>query len=78
MCISRYGIISISIVFVPWLSTPIVSSKVMALIFSEAKMASLSASVGSSLEGTLADNITHISHKLTLTALRSALLRGEP
>ena len=27
---------------------------------------------------TLADRITHMSHRLTLTARRSALLRGEP
>ena len=27
---------------------------------------------------TLAERITHISHRLTLTALRSALLRGDP
>ena len=55
-----------------------VSSKVMALMLREARMASLSASVGSSLDGTLAERMTHISHRLTLTALRSALLRGEP
>ena len=36
----------------PWLRTPIVSSKVIALMFKEARMASLSASVGSSFEGT--------------------------
>lgn len=58
--------------------TPIVSSKVMALMLSDAKMASLSASVGSSLLGTLADNITHMSHKLTLTARKSARLSGDP
>ena len=55
-----------------------VSSKVIALILREAKMASLSARVGSSFEGTLADRITHISQRLTLTALKSALLRGDP
>lgn len=36
------------------------SSKVMALMLSEARMASLSASVGSSLEGIFADRITHL------------------
>lgn len=61
-----------------WLSTPIVSSKVIALMFSEARMASLSASVGSSLLGTFADNMQHISHRLTLTARRSARLSGDP
>lgn len=55
-----------------------VSSNVIALILSEAKIASLSASVGSSLLGILADKITHMSHKLMFTALRSARLRGEP
>ena len=55
-----------------------VSSKVIALMLREARIASLSAKVGSSFDGTLADSITHMSHKLTLTALRSALLRGEP
>ena len=60
-----------------WL-LPMVSSKVIALILREAKMASLSARVGSSFEGTLADRITHISQRLTLTALKSALLRGDP
>ena len=101
------------------------SSKVMALIFSEARMASwngyysgiinflcsvqnpvrashggfpqasaefpkgkhgriiglcrtLSASVGSSLLGILADKITHMSQRLMLTALRSARERGDP
>ena len=58
--------------------TPIVSSKVMALMLSDARMASLSASVGSSLEGTLAERMTHMSHRFTFTARRSALLRGEP
>ena len=61
-----------------WLRTPIVSSKVMALMLSDARMASLSARVGSSLEGTLAERMTHISHRLTLTARRSARLKGEP
>ena len=55
-----------------------VSSKVMALMLSEARMASLSAKVGSSLEGTLAERMTHISQRLTLTARRSARLSGEP
>ncbi len=55
-----------------------VSSKVMALMLSDAKMASLSAKVGSSFEGTLAERITHMSQRLTLTARRSARLRGEP
>lgn len=41
-------------------------------------MASLSASVGSSFDGTFADKMQHISHKLTLTARRSALLSGDP
>lgn len=58
--------------------TPMVSSNVIAFIFSEAKMASLSASVGSSLLGILAERITHMSHKLMFTALKSARLRGEP
>ena len=44
----------------------------------EARIASLSASVGSSLEDTLAESMTHMSHRLTLTDLRSALLSGEP
>ena len=55
-----------------------VSSNVMALMLSEARMASLSARVGSSLEGTLAERMTHMSHRFTFTALRSARLRGEP
>ena len=50
----------------------------MALMLSEARMASLSARVGSSLQGTLADRITHMSHRFTLTARRSARLSGEP
>jgi hypothetical protein len=53
------------------------------LILSDARMASLSASVGSSLLGTFAESMTHISHRLTshrltFTALRSARLSGEP
>ena len=55
-----------------------VSSNVMALMLSDAKIASLSASVGSSLLGTLADKMTHMSHKLTLTARKSARLSGDP
>ena len=55
-----------------------VSSNVMALMLSDAKMASLSARVGSSLLGTLADRMTHMSHKLTLTARKSARLSGDP
>lgn len=58
--------------------TPMVSSNVMALMLSDAKMASLSARVGSSLLGTLADRMTHMSHKLTLTARKSARLSGDP
>ncbi len=58
--------------------TPMVSSKVMALMLSEARMASLSASVGSSLDGTLADRITHMSHRFTFTARRSARDSGVP
>ena len=54
------------------------SSNVMAFMLSEARIASLSARVGSSLEGTLAERITHMSQRLTLTARRSALLSGEP
>lgn len=61
-----------------WLSTPMVSSNVIALMFSDARMASLSASVGSSLLGTFADRMQHISHRFTLTARRSARLNGEP
>jgi hypothetical protein len=38
--------------FLLWLRTPIVSSKVIALMLSDARIASLSAKVGSSLEGT--------------------------
>jgi hypothetical protein len=48
------------------------------LMLSDAKMASLSARVGSSLLGTLADRMTHMSHKLTLTARKSARLSGDP
>jgi hypothetical protein len=48
------------------------------LMLSDARMASLSARVGSSLEGTLAERMTHISHRFTFTARRSARLRGEP
>ena len=55
-----------------------VSSNVMALMLSEARMASLSARVGSSLLGTLAERMTHMSHRLTFTARRSARLNGEP
>lgn len=54
------------------------SSNVMALMLSDAKIASLSASVGSSLLGTLADRMTHMSHRLTLTARKSARLSGDP
>ena len=61
-----------------WARTPIVSSKVIALMLREARMASLSANVGSSLDGTLADRITHMSHKFTFTARKSARLKGEP
>ena len=50
----------------------------MALMLREARMASLSARVGSSLEETLAERMTHMSHRLTFTDLRSALLSGEP
>ena len=60
------------------LRTPMVSSKVIALMLRDAKIASLSARVGSSLDGTLADRITHISQRLTLTARKSARLRGDP
>lgn len=55
-----------------------VSSKVIALILSDARMASLSASVGSSLLGTFAESMTHISQRFTFTARRSARLSGEP
>jgi len=55
-----------------------VSSKVMALILRDASIASLSARVGSSLLGTFADRMQHISHRFTFTARRSALLNGEP
>lgn len=55
-----------------------VSSKVIALMLRDARMASLSARVGSSLLGTFADRIQHISQRFTLTARKSALLRGEP
>ena len=41
-------------------------------------MASLSAREGSSPAATLADRMTHMSHRFTLTDLRSARLRGEP
>lgn len=41
-------------------------------------MASLSARVGSSLLGTFADRMQHMSHRFTLTARKSALLSGEP
>lgn len=58
--------------------TPIVSSNVMALMLSDAKIASLSARVGSSLLGTFADRMTHMSHRLTLTARKSARLSGDP
>ncbi|KAI8424026.1 hypothetical protein MSG28_002669, partial [Choristoneura fumiferana] len=60
----------------PPLSTPIVSSKVIALMFNEAKIASLSASVGSSLDGTFADSIQHMSQRFTFTARKSARLSG--
>lgn len=55
-----------------------VSSNVIALIFKDARIASLSASVGSSELGILADSITHISQRLMLTARRSARLSGDP
>ena len=64
--------------YVLWFKTPMVSSNVIALMFSEARIASLSAKVGSSFDGTLAERITHISHKFTFTARRSARLSGEP
>lgn len=51
----------------------------IALMLSEARIASLSANVGSSFGlGIRADTITHISHRLMFTARRSALDRGEP
>ena len=39
-----------------WLTEPMVSSNVMALMLREARMASLSARVGSSLEGTFKES----------------------
>lgn len=54
------------------------SSKVMALILRDARIASLSARVGSSLLGTFADRMQHMSHRFTFTARKSALLNGEP
>ena len=54
------------------------SPKVIALMLSEERMASLSAREGSSPAATLADRMTHMSHRFTLTDLRSARLRGEP
>lgn len=63
---------------VPALSTPIVSSNVIALMFNEARIASLSASVGSSLDGTFAERMQHMSQRFTLTARKSARLSGEP
>ncbi len=58
--------------------SPNVSSKVMALILREHRMASLSTKLLSSTLDLRADRITHISHRLIFTALRFALLRGEP
>lgn len=58
--------------------TPIVSSNVIALIFKLAKIASLSANVGSSEEGIFADRMTHISHKFIFTARKSARDKGDP
>lgn len=63
---------------VPALSTPIVSSNVIALMFNEARIASLSASVGSSFDGTFAERMQHMSQRFTLTARKSARLSGEP
>lgn len=77
-CINAKHILELGLWYWLWLRTPMVSSKVIALILSDARMASLSASVGSSLLGTFAESMTHISHRLTFTALRSARLSGEP
>lgn len=52
--------------------------KVMALIFNDASIASLSIMAWSSATDTFAERMTHMSHKLMFTALRSALLIGEP
>lgn len=48
-------------------------------MFSEARMASLSASVGSSFGlGIRAETITHMSHKFMFTARKLALDNGLP
>ena len=54
------------------------SPNVIALMLRDERIASLSARDGSSVPETLAERITHISHKLTFTDLKSALLSGEP
>ena len=54
------------------------SPKVMALMLREERMASLSAREGSSPAATLAERMTHMSQRFTLTDLRSARLRGDP
>ena len=51
---------------------------VMALIFNVASTASLSAILGSSAVDILAERMMHMSLRFTLTALRSALLIGDP
>jgi len=59
-------------------SSPIVESKVIALMFSEHKIASLSTRLLSSMLFFRADSITHMSQRLMLTARRFARFSGEP
>ena len=59
-------------------SSPMLSSKVMALMLREQRMASLSTRLGSSRFLSLADTITHMSHRLMFTARRFARFSGEP
>ena len=57
---------------------PLALLNVIALILRDASMASLSIMAGSSATETLAERMMHMSQRLMLTALRSALLMGEP
>lgn len=57
---------------------PTLSSNVIALMFSEHKIASLSTRCGSPSLASFADKITHMSHRFIFTARRLALISGEP
>lgn len=59
-------------------SNGMLSSNCMDLMFRDARIDSLSCREGSSIAFWLADRMTHMSHRFTLTARKSDLLSGEP